>query len=161
MLKPSLQVHDVQGVLVAEFWDCLRLDANPIQELRKTYEAHLNAKRKPDLVIDLLGVGFAGSATLGHFVGLLKQVRQRGGRLVFCNVDPTVRETFRISKLEPMFSFETDRPAALAGVLKPPGDAGSGGQAAPDAVNGAPGSESSEKSSGGTLPRGGRRRKLS
>ena len=26
MLKPSLETHNVDGILVAEFWECLRLD---------------------------------------------------------------------------------------------------------------------------------------
>ena len=26
MLKPSVQIHNMDGVFVAEFWDCLRLD---------------------------------------------------------------------------------------------------------------------------------------
>jgi anti-anti-sigma factor len=125
MLKPSVQVHNLDGILVAEFWDCLRLDPAPIQELRKKYEAHVNAKGRPELVVDLLGVGFAGSAALGHFVSLHKFARQRGGRLVFCNVDLTVFEAFRVSKLNPLFTFVTDRPAALALI--------SGTQAQPEA----------------------------
>lgn len=114
MLKPSVQIHNVNGVLVAEFWDCLRLDPAPIQELRKIYEAHVAAKGRPELVIDLLGVGFAGSAALGLFVSIQRFARQHGGRLIFCNVDPTVFEVFRVSKLNPLFSFVSDRMAALA-----------------------------------------------
>ena len=26
MLKPALETHNVDGILVGEFWDCLRLD---------------------------------------------------------------------------------------------------------------------------------------
>src|SRR5829696_7534330 len=44
MLKPSVQVHDADGIMVAEFWDCFRLDPAPVQELRKLYDAHLAAK---------------------------------------------------------------------------------------------------------------------
>ena len=39
--------------------------------------------------------------------------RQNGGRLIFCNVEPTVSEVFRASKLEPLFEFVADRAAAL------------------------------------------------
>lgn len=64
-------------------------------------------------MIDLSGVGFAGSASLGIFVSVHREVRQNGGRLIFCNVEPTVREVFRASKLEPLFEFAADRAAAL------------------------------------------------
>jgi hypothetical protein len=71
-------------------------------------------------VIDLIGVGFAGSAALGNFVALQRLARQNGGRLVFCNVEPTVTEVFRASKLEPLFEFVPDRAAALSAVARGP-----------------------------------------
>jgi anti-anti-sigma factor len=114
MLKPSVQIHHVDGHLLAEFWDCHRLDPAPIQDLRKHYEAHLRAKGAPDLVVDLSGVGFAGSAALGGFLGLRKLSQPAGGRIVFCRVEPTVMEVFRVSKLDSLFSFAPDREAAEA-----------------------------------------------
>jgi anti-anti-sigma factor len=123
MLKPSVQIHNMDGILVAEFWDCLRLDPAPVQELRKHYEAHLQAHGRPELVVDLSGVGFAGSAALGNFVSLHRLARQNGGRIVFCEVDPTVSEVFRASKLESLFTFEPDREAALRAVREHPSDA--------------------------------------
>lgn len=110
MLKPSVEVSEEDGVLRAEFWDCLRLDPAPVQELRKAFEAHRRRGGGPNLVVDLLGVGFAGSSALGGFLAL----RKLGARVIFCNVEPTVLEVFRVSKLMPLFSFEPDRDAALA-----------------------------------------------
>ena len=120
MLKPMVEVRDEGGVLVAEFWDCLRLDPAPVRDLRTHYEAHVRARGKPDLVVDLNGVVFAGSAALGGFLALLRIARQHGGRVVFCHVDENVAEVFRISKLTPMFAFVEDRAAALALVAGPP-----------------------------------------
>jgi anti-anti-sigma factor len=119
MLKPMVEVRNEAGILVAEFWDCLRLDPNPVRDLRQHYEAHVRAKGKPDLVVDMNGVVFAGSAALGGFVALHRLARQQGGRVVFCKVDENVHEVFRISKLSPMFIFVDDRPAALAFLAKP------------------------------------------
>ena len=119
MLKPMVEVRSEDGFLVAEFWDCLRLDPNPVRDLRQHYEAHVRSKGKPDLVVDLNGVVFAGSAALGGFLALNRLARQQGGRVVFCNVDENVQEVFRISKLTPMFVFVEDRPAALAFLSRP------------------------------------------
>jgi len=113
MLKPSVQVHNQDNLLVAEFWDCLRLDPTPVQDLKKHYEAHLRKGGLPQVVIDLSGVGFAGSSALGNFVALHRLARQNAGRLVFCNVEVTVRDVFRASKLESLFEFVADRPTAL------------------------------------------------
>ncbi len=120
MLKPSVQVHDHEGILIAEFWDCWRLDPAPVQDLRSRYDAHRRKKGRPELVIDLAGVGFAGSASLGIFVALHREARQNGGRLIFCNVEPTVAEVFRASKLAPLFEFVADRAAALESIARGP-----------------------------------------
>jgi anti-anti-sigma factor len=114
MLKPRVQTHNENGILLAEFWDCLRLDLGAVQDLRPKYDAHLKAGGRPSVVVDLLGVSYAGSSALGHFVSLQRHVRTKGGRIIFCNVDPTVFEVFRVSKLNPLFVFATDRPEALA-----------------------------------------------
>ena len=119
MLKPMVEVRNEGGILVAEFWDCLRLDPNPVRDLRQHYEAHVKAKGKPDLIVDMNGVVFAGSAALGGFLALQRLARQQGGRVVFCKVDDNVQEVFRISKLAPMFSFVEDLPAALALLARP------------------------------------------
>lgn len=120
MLKPSVQIHNVDGLLVAEFWDCLRLDPAPVLELRNRYEEHVKAGGRPEIVIDLEGVGFAGSAALGNFVALHRSARPHGGRLVFCKVDPTVAEVFRASQLERLFEFVADRDAGIAAANRPP-----------------------------------------
>ncbi len=120
MLKPAVQTHDIGGVLVAEFWDCLRLDPAPVLKLRNSYEAHVRKGGRPDPVVDLSGVGFAGSAALGNFVALHRIVRPNGGRIIFCNVDPTVAEVFRASQLESLFEFVADREAAYGAIDERP-----------------------------------------
>ncbi len=133
MLKPAVQTHDVGGTLVAEFWDCFRLDPAPVLQLREHYEAHLRKAGRPDLVVDLSGVGFAGSAALGNFVALHRLVRPKGGRIVFCNVDPTVAEVFRASKLESLFEFVPDRDAAYRALSeRPTGEPASRQRTGPD-----------------------------
>jgi len=122
MLKPSVQIHDVDGFMLAEFWDCLRLDPAPVQDLRSRYEKHLLGGGRPEVIVDLSGVGFAGSSALGSFVALHRTARQNGGRLIFCRVEPTVAEAFRASKLDRLFDFAADRDAAI--------DAAKGGSSA-------------------------------
>jgi len=116
MLKPSVEVRDENGILVAEFWDCLRLDPAPVQDLRARFDAHVRDGGRADLIVDLNGVGFAGSAALGGFVGIHKQARQKSGHVVFCNVDPTVREVLRVSKLDTLLPVTADKAEALAAI---------------------------------------------
>jgi anti-anti-sigma factor len=160
MLKPTVEVRLEDGVLVAEFWDCLRLDPAPVMDLRNKYEAHLRTRGRPELVIDLNGVGYAGSASLGHFVSLNRVARQQGGRLIFCNVDESVLEVFRISKLAPLFFFAPDKPAALQLAVSGPPDPGDT-TPDPEAPTGPPTAPGPRESGGGGLLRGSRRRKQS
>src|SRR5271163_3323112 len=122
MLKPALETHNVDGILVAEFWDCLRLDPAPVQDLRAVYEKHVRNGGRPEVAVDLSGVGFAGSAALGNFVALHRAAAGSGGRLVLCNVDPTVREVLRASKLDVFFEFAGDRADALQFIKQAPSD---------------------------------------
>jgi anti-anti-sigma factor len=122
MLKPTVEVRDEAGLLVAEFWDCLRLDPAPVQELRRHYETRLRAGGRPELIVDLNGVGFAGSAALGGFVAIHRLAKQHNGRLILCNVDPTVLEVLRVTKLENLFEIVADKAAALASTATPAGD---------------------------------------
>lgn len=109
MLNPSLSVRTEGDLLIAEFWDCLRLDPEPVKELRTAFESHSRKTKGTTILVDLSGVGFAGSAALGGFLAL----RRQGARVIFFNVDPTVREVFHISKLESLFQFVPDLAAAL------------------------------------------------
>ncbi len=155
MLKPAVQVHNENGILLAEFWDCLRLDMGPVQDLRVKYEAHVKSGGRPELVIDMLGVGFAGSSALGNFVAIHRHARSKSGRLIFCNVDRNVFEVFRVSKLDPLFTFVSDRATALANVADP-----TAGVAVPE-PGAKPTPKRSPDSGGNGLLRSSRRRKLS
>jgi anti-anti-sigma factor len=113
MLKPRAELRVVDGFPVAEFWDCLRLDPMAVTQLRSLVEKHLNGGR-PELVVDLNGVSFAGSASLGGFIGIHKALKPRGGGVIFCNVDDTVRETLRVARIDELCPIVPDLPSALA-----------------------------------------------
>jgi anti-anti-sigma factor len=133
MLKPSVEVREGDGFLVAEFWDCHRLDPAPVADLRRRVDDHLGRGGRAGLVVNLLGVGYAGSAALSGFTGIHRALKARGGSLVFAQVEPNVREIFRVGRLEPLFRFATDVPEALALLA-----AVANGEAAPAPDAGAP-----------------------
>jgi anti-anti-sigma factor len=113
MLKPSVEIHEQDGRLVAEFWESHRLDPAPVADLRRAVDEHLARGGIPGLVVNLLGVGFAGSAALSGFTGIHRAIKAKGGSLIFAHVEPNLREIFRVSRLEPLFRFADDVPEAL------------------------------------------------
>jgi anti-anti-sigma factor len=170
-MKPAVEVHaEDPRALVAEFWESLKLDPAPIKELRTKYEAHLQSGGRPMIVVDLLGVAYALSTALGQFVTLQRFARSRGGTIIFCNVEPMVQEVFRISKLDALFEFANDRPAALeraaalhASVAGSDGTAATAAEPPPSATappGSPPASKPARDSGGGNLLRRPRRRML-
>ncbi len=112
MLKPTVELREDAGVLIAEFWDCLRLDPKPVNDLRLKYSMMSAKTGLKDLIIDMNGVDFAGSASLSGFLTLSRAIKPMGGRIVFCNVERNVAEVFQVSKLDGLFHFAEDITAA-------------------------------------------------
>jgi anti-anti-sigma regulatory factor len=109
MLRPHVEVREAEGFLVAEFFDCLRLDPAPVRDLKSLYEQHVLRGGRIELLIDLNGVDYAGSTALGGFLS----IRRLGARVIFFNVEANVREIFRLIKLESLFQFATDQIEAV------------------------------------------------
>jgi len=114
MLKPSLQTKVEEGFLIGEFWDCRRLDLKPVEELARVFESHLAHGGHPELVIDLSGVEYAGSTVLGTLLRMQKMAVSRGGLVILCRVDPSVREPFLAVRVEGLFRFVAELEDALA-----------------------------------------------
>jgi anti-anti-sigma factor len=149
MLKPAVRIKVHNGYLMADFWDCVRLDPAPIKELRTAYDAHVRGGGHGVIVVDLTGVSFAGSTALGGFVALSKH----GARLIFHNVEPTVREVFRVSNLATLFGFAENEDAAMEAANSVIAGGGSGGAGSSSQVKGSgAGSPEGNRANEGPLP---------
>jgi anti-sigma B factor antagonist len=65
------------------------------------------------VVVDLSGVTFVDSMTLGVLLGAVKRLRQRGGELRIIVDDPHVRRVFEITLLDRVFDLYAERDLAL------------------------------------------------
>ncbi len=54
---------------------------------------------QPSLYLDLDEVQYLASVTMGRLVVLDKRLRDAGGRLHLCNLNPKVYDVFRVSRL--------------------------------------------------------------
>lgn len=82
-------------------------------------ESALLAGGEARVVLDLAGVEYMSSAGLRLVVLVSKRLKQRGGSLVLCGLQPLVREVFEVSGLAPMLAIGSDRAAALARLAPP------------------------------------------
>jgi anti-anti-sigma factor len=79
-------------------------------------------------VIDLAEVQYLASAGIRCLLGLLREVRQRKGRLVLCNLAHEVEEVLLVTRLvgtnrgiRAPFEQHADVPSALANLYQPDG----------------------------------------
>jgi anti-sigma B factor antagonist len=66
------------------------------------------------LLIDLDGTRIINSIGVSILLEILEKILERGGRLAFCNLSPTISKTFEIMGLTQYAGVWEDRTAALA-----------------------------------------------
>jgi anti-sigma B factor antagonist len=72
----------------------------------------LSDQKHDRLVIDLEQVSFIDSSGIGALVGLLKKLGTRGD-VVICGMADNVRQMFRITRMDRVFSCYSDREEAF------------------------------------------------
>ncbi|MDD4816674.1 MAG: STAS domain-containing protein [Victivallaceae bacterium] len=91
-----------------------RLDATTSQDADAELRGKLDDCKA--LVIDLAKLSYISSAGLRVLLIVAKQMQQRGGKVVICNLSETVQEVFDISGFSAIFNVCADIPAAEAAV---------------------------------------------
>jgi anti-sigma B factor antagonist len=66
------------------------------------------------IVLDLAGVPFVSSAALRTFLTASRRLGEGGAQMLFCGLRENVREVFRVSGFDGIFTIHADRAAALA-----------------------------------------------
>jgi anti-sigma B factor antagonist len=89
-----------------------RLDAATANAL-KDRVLPLAESGQDGLVIDLKPVEFIDSSGLGVLVGMLKKLGTRG-RIVICNLQPNVANTFKLSRMDRVFTIRPSVDDAFA-----------------------------------------------
>jgi len=67
----------------------------------------------PKLLIDFSNVEHLSSAALGTLITVNNRLRQKGGQLRLCNIDPQIYEVFVITKLNTLFQIYDDAEEAI------------------------------------------------
>lgn len=107
----SIRVSDQGGIKVVELSG--DVDSYSTDALRRNIRPLCEAER-PWIVIDCFDVGYVNSACLGRFHDFHKLCAEQGGRLVFCNVDSSVRQVMDLLGLSQILNLLDSRDDALA-----------------------------------------------
>ena len=101
-------------VIIATLLDKKILDELSISRISGKLNELAGSQVKPQMVLDFANVGHMSSSALGMIITLHKRIRERGGRLQLCNIQPAIFEVFVITRLNEIFSIFSSRQEAIA-----------------------------------------------
>jgi anti-sigma B factor antagonist len=112
-VRRRIQTTEVGGVNVVSFIDRKILEAPSIQELGEELFSLVEQDGYRSMLLDFSNVEFLSSAALNKLIILDKKVKDRGGELKLCNLQPEIREVFVITRLNQLFDIKTTKDEAL------------------------------------------------
>jgi anti-sigma B factor antagonist len=111
--RRRLEVEDIGEVTVVNFTDKKILDEQNIQVIGEQLFSLVDELGRRKILLNFSNVEYLSSAALGKLITLNKKVNGAGGKLILCNIDPTIYEVFEITKLNKLFNIQKEEQAAL------------------------------------------------
>jgi anti-sigma B factor antagonist len=103
-----LKVSKVGVVTQVEFVDRNILDESNIQQIADELAAIVDAVPTPMIMIRFGNVQHLSSAALGALITINNRVKGKDGKLRLAEIDPQIREVFKITKLDKIFQIFDD-----------------------------------------------------
>ena len=110
--------HTGDTIIVVPVVDLRELNFLQLEAGAKRILDLLTSTGTKNVVMDFRKTDYYGSTALGFFVKLLKRVRERNGRMAFCNVSEHEKEILQITKLNQLWPICSSRIEALTAVRK-------------------------------------------
>ena len=110
---PHLKVANDGQVTVVELTPKKILGEMSIMQIGQQLYALAAGSASPRMALDFTNVAHMSSSALGVLITLHKRVREKGGRMVLCNIQPAIYEIFAITRLNEIFSIQANRQEAI------------------------------------------------
>lgn len=111
--SPRLNISTEGDVTTVEFSDRKILDEVNIMQIGDRLNALVAEVEKPKFLLDFLSVAHMSSSALGVLITLHKRIREKGGQLRLCNIEPAIYEVFAITRLNEIFTICDSRQEAM------------------------------------------------
>jgi anti-sigma B factor antagonist len=108
-----MNVDTFGDVTVVELTDKKILDEISIGQIGEQLAPLVSRSDSPKLVVDFSSVNHMSSSALGMLITLHKRVREKGGQLRMCCIQPAIYEVFVITRLNEIFQILPSRSEAL------------------------------------------------
>jgi anti-anti-sigma factor len=115
----KLIVDEVDGVCVIRVRSPNIFD-DQIDSLRREFASVVAEARPRAVVLDFSNVSMISSLGVGTVIGLYKKVRENGGRLALCSLNPVVEHVFQLCQIiesddgKGLLAVYPDAPSAAA-----------------------------------------------
>ena len=84
-----------------------------VDEIALTLRGYIADNKPAKVVIDFDGVKFFSSNMLGLLVDIWKRMKEYEGRMIISGIDPELNRVFKITNLNRVFEFNSDRDGAI------------------------------------------------
>ncbi len=109
----ELQITTRGDVAVVSF-GAAAIDAlSGIEEMTHRLRTYIGTEQPRKMVVDFSNVRFFTSQMLGLLVDVWRRLRDCGGRLLICGINPQLNRVFKITNLDRIFEFYPDCDAAV------------------------------------------------
>ena len=109
-----LKVSKVGAVTQVEFVDRNILDESNIQQIGEELAVVVDEVPTPMILIRFGNVHHLSSAALGALITINNRVKGKDGQLRLAEIDPQIREVFKITKLDQIFQIFDNADDALS-----------------------------------------------
>ncbi|MBN1555644.1 MAG: STAS domain-containing protein [Phycisphaerae bacterium] len=110
----KFSVSNNNGVTVITLQEQRILDELSIAEIGKELQKMVALAPVPKMVVDFRNVTNMSSSALGMLITLHKRIREANGQLRLCNIQSTIEEVFKITRLNEIFQICKGQDEALA-----------------------------------------------
>src|SRR4051794_8852669 len=111
--KKRLKVEIIGDVSVVDFFDKKIIDEQNITHIGDDLFKLVEQDGHKKVLLNFRNVEFMSSAMLGKLITLFKKLQAQRGRLILCNITDEIKEVFKITKLDKLFSILDDEQVAL------------------------------------------------
>lgn len=119
MKKATVEISSEGCVAIVSFTSSCLSDVEEITDASARIRQYVQANPSHEIIFDFSGVKFFSSQVLGLLLEARGYVKPHGGQVAVCALDSQLHRVFRITNLDRIFTFFTDRQAALAAFPAP------------------------------------------
>ncbi|MBS3820577.1 MAG: anti-sigma factor antagonist [Planctomycetes bacterium] len=102
----KMDIQSQGGVKLVTLADQKILDELSISEIGNKLNGLVAESKPPKIVINFANVTNMSSSALGMLITLHKRVREANGDLRLCNIQPSIEEVFKITRLNEVFDMK-------------------------------------------------------